>query len=176
MEELLVGWIKWGDGRPIEHLMGRVVDSPVIARRSELGDMDQSLWEVDDQNRPRDPWQPGNYMLLKGLKDNAIYTFACGSRGGTNCIGEVSKAYGKVYRQHGDEFPVIALGVDSYMHKNKQYGRIMTPELKIVGWAPRSEFDEALLASQEEANAQQQLGLEQQQDQTARSGERRSQF
>lgn len=155
MDELMVGWVKWEDGKPAEHLMGRISEGYVPQKRRELGDTDENEWETDDQGRPRDPWQLTNYLLLKDPDGDQIYTFATSSRGGLNAIGELCKVYGRQMRQHPDDFPIIALNVDSYRHSNKAYGKIFTPKLDVTGWAPKAEFAEALEAADQEAADQQ---------------------
>ena len=139
MEELTVGWIKWVDGRPEQQIMGKVSEGYQPPRRKELGDDDESLWDVDDDNKPRDPWQFSNHLVLRtvgtdGSDEKDLFTFATSSRGGINAIGELCKAYGKMMRQKPDEYPIIELGVDSYNHSNKQYGRIKIPLLELVDW------------------------------------------
>src|SRR5262245_60963553 len=47
LDELLVGWVKWRDGKPVEHIMQRVADGVPPPKRNELGDQDASTWEVD---------------------------------------------------------------------------------------------------------------------------------
>ena len=40
--------------------------------------------------------------------------------------------------QHASEYPGRGgIGVRAYDHPNKSYGRIKTPEFKIVGWVPK---------------------------------------
>jgi hypothetical protein len=157
MDELMVGWIRWEDNKPAEQIMGRIVDGYQPPQRKTLGHEDQSLWEVDETSKePRDPWQFSNYLIMKtpGEDDpeDALFTFAISSKGGLGAIGELCKAYGKVMRQRPDEFPIIQLGVGSYAHSNKQYGRIKYPILDIVGWTAKSEFNEIL--GQAAANAE----------------------
>jgi hypothetical protein len=43
--------------------------------------------------------------------------------------------------------PIIALDVDSYQHKVKEYGRIKLPKFTPRGWAPKAKFEEALAAA-----------------------------
>jgi hypothetical protein len=81
-----------------------------------------------------------NYMLVKGVSDGELYTFTTGSKGGRDAVGDLCKAYGGVMAQHPDEYPVVAIGVRSYEHPNRSYGRIKTPEFKIVGWSGKSAF------------------------------------
>lgn len=146
MDELLIGWIKWQDSRPVEHIMGRVIDEYTPPKRNELGDTDDGSWEVDMNGERRDPWQFNNYLLMKDAKGDQIYTFTTSSRGGLNAIGELSRSYGKAMRQRPNDFPVIELGVGSYQHPNKNYGRIKFPTLAVVGWEPKAVFAEAMAA------------------------------
>jgi hypothetical protein len=157
MDELMVGWIRWEDNKPAEQIMGRLVEGYQPLKREELGHEDKSLWEVDEvSNEPRDPWQFSNYMIMKTPgeddPDDALFTFATSSRGGLGGIGELCKSYGKVMRQRPDEFPIVKLGVGSYPHKNKAFGRIKYPIFDIVGWTAKSEFNEIL--GQAAANAE----------------------
>jgi hypothetical protein len=140
MNELLIGWIRWYDNKPTDHIMGKVVDRYQPPRRDELGDMDPAEWELDGDGKPRDPWQKSNYLLLKGMQTGELFTFTTGSQGGRDAVGNMSKEYGAAMSGHKGEFPVVALGVRSYEHPNKSYGRIKTPELKIVGWVGQEVF------------------------------------
>lgn len=147
MDELCVGWIRWADSKPTDHVMGKVSEGYQPPRRNELGDDDKAKWEIDEQGRERDPWQFSNYLILKTpgeQGEDAMFTFTTSSRGGLNAIGELCKTYGKAMRQKPDEFPIISLGVDSYQHSNKAYGRIKFPVFKVIGWTAKSEFAEAL--------------------------------
>jgi hypothetical protein len=140
MDELLIGWIRWEENKPTDHIMGKVSAGYQPPRRNELGDTEQNEWEVDDSGKPRDPWQLSNYMLVKGKADGELYTFTTGSKGGRDAIGDLCKNYGSLMSQHPKDYPVIAIGVRSYEHPNRSYGRIKTPEFKIVGWADKSAF------------------------------------
>ena len=148
MDELMIGWIKWEDNKPVEQIMGRLTDEYQPPKRKELGDHDETQWELDDKNEPRDPWQFSNYLIMKtpGEDDpeEALFTFTASSKGGIGAIGELCKAYGKAMRLRPDQFPVVKLSVGSYAHSNKQFGRIKFPIFEIVGWMPKAEFNEVL--------------------------------
>lgn len=153
MDSLMAGWIKWHDNRPVEHLMESVVHRPIVPPRSTLGDTDKDAWELDENGTPRDPWQKANYILLLA-EDGAIdddrpvsdpthglYTFTASSVGGLDAIGNVCKSYNlDMRRQRPDMYPAIELGADSYLHRNRAFGRIKKPLLNVVGWAPKSLF------------------------------------
>lgn len=144
MNAFMVGWIRWEDNKPTDHVMGLLAEGYQPPKRSELGDNDKEEWERDEQNgQPRDPWQFANYLLLKRYDaddDDSIYTFTTSSRGGLNELGALAKKYGKLMRQHENEWPVIEIGSDSYQHKIRSYGMIDTPVFKLVGWAAKDQF------------------------------------
>lgn len=147
MDELMVGWIRWEDNKPTDQIMGKVSEGYQPAKRNTLGDDDKTKWEVDEQGRERDPWQFSNYLILKTpgeAGEDSLFTFTTSSRGGLNAIGELCKAYGKAMRQRPEEFPIISLGVGSYQHSNKAFGRIKFPIFEVKDWAAKSEFAEAL--------------------------------
>ena len=139
MDELFIGWVRWSNNRPTDHVMGKVIDKFQMPRRSELGDTDQNQWETDDRGEPRDPWQPTNYLLLEG-EEEQLYTFTTSSRGGINAVGELCQKWGPIGRQRPKDYPVVAIGSGSYLHANKTFGRIKYPTFKIVGYAPKAEF------------------------------------
>jgi len=139
MDELLIGWIRWSDMKPTDHVMGKVSKRFQPPRRSELGDLDSAQWETDENGQTRDPWQLSNYLLMQD-EDGQLYTFTTSSRGGLNAVGDLCLKYGKMSRQKPDQYPVVAIGTGSYLHSNKAYGRIKYPTFEIVGWAAKSKF------------------------------------
>lgn len=150
MDELMVGWVRWEGGKPTDMQMGRVVEGFTPPTRRELGDTDEADWERDEQTgQPRDPWQLTNYLILKEPGGEKLYTFATSSKGGLGAVAKLCAAYGKRLRQKPDEFPIVALNVDSYRHPNKAYGKIFTPLFDVMSWTGKAEFTEAL----EEHNA-----------------------
>jgi len=144
--ELLVGWIRWADSKPVEHRMFRVADGNIVPKRAELGESDESLWELDNHGERRDPWQFTNYLPLAS-EAGELFTFTTASRGGITAIGDLCRRYSQHHRRHPDVLPVIALDVDSYQHKNREYGRIKFPKFAPMGWTSKSKFDEALTAA-----------------------------
>lgn len=138
MDEMLAGWIKWQDNKPVEQIMGKVSDGYQPPRRNELGDDDKAQWDVDLKGEPRDPWQFSNMLILKG--DKELFTFTTSSKGGLNALGDLSKVYGTAMAQRPDEYPVIVLGSDAYDHRKRTLGRIKVPTFKVVGWALKETF------------------------------------
>lgn len=145
MDNLLVGWVKWADNKPVEQIMGRVVEGFAPPSRSTLGDNDKEAWEVGTDGKERDPWQFSNQVLMKPVgkqydTDIAV-TFVTSSKGGIGAIGELCKKYGKEMRTREGQNPIVELGVDAYNHPNKEFGRIKTPILALVAWEKGALFD-----------------------------------
>lgn len=172
MDQLMVGWIKWQDNKPVEQIMGPVAEGYQAPRRNELGDMDQNEWDVDNQGRPRDPWQFSNYIVLKVPGEDAsednLYTYATSSKGGLGAIGALCREYGKEMRRRPDEYPIIKLGADSYSHA--EYGRTYVPLIQIVGWERKDLFAAVAEVNREPAEEAQ---PEPEQPRRAASGRRR---
>lgn len=157
MESLLVGWQKWVDNKPSDSEMGPVIEGFQPPRRKELGDLDDTEWEVDESSgKPRDPWQFTNLMVMRQMgttgDQDGLFTFATASRGGINAVGALCKVYGKKIRENPEAYPIIELNVDSYMHSNKAYGRIKIPVLDVVGWATKDDFADATETTIEAVN------------------------
>lgn len=151
--DLKVGWQRWEGNRPSDTRMGRVAEGFRPPSRTELGDLDQELWERDNENKPRDPWQATNVLILKATDSDALYTFAPSSKTAISAIGKVTGEFGKRYRQRPNDLPIVELGVDSFIHKDPRVGRVKIPVLKIVGWTSNDAFVEALEAEAAEAEA-----------------------
>ena len=56
--------------------------------------------------------------------------------------GELAAAYGNRLALDDTCNPIVELGVDSYMHPNKSFGRIKTPKFTIVAWEDKALFTE----------------------------------
>ena len=108
-------------------------------KRSELGDTDPSAWETDINGKPRDPWQFTNYMPTLSEKDQ-LFTFATSSRGGISAIARLARRYAQHRKKHPDVYPVIALGVDSYQHPNREYGPVKVPSSRSLATCRRRSF------------------------------------
>jgi len=146
VDELMVGWVKWSNGKPIEHIMVRVAEGRTLPKRAELGDDDATRWETDSLGAPRDPWQYTSYLQLMG-ETGDLYTFTTSSRGGLGAIGELCRLYSRHRKKHSDVHPVITLEVGSYQHANKEFGKIKFPKFTLIGWSPKANFNQALAAA-----------------------------
>jgi hypothetical protein len=147
MDEALAGWVKWEDGKPTEHRMGRIADNYIPPRREELGDIDRAAWETFADGKARDPWQFANYLVLKRESEDELFTFVAGSRGSLGAVGDLCRQYARHAKKHPEQYPVIRLmSSGTYEHRVKSYGRIAYPILCVVGWTPKTDLDLATAA------------------------------
>jgi hypothetical protein len=132
MPTLTIGFIKWVENRPVEHVMGLVNEGFVPPKRESLGDLDKATWERYDDDRPRDPWQLTNYLVMSDPETKDLYTFATSSKTGLSSLGELIKAYGQRMRQFPDEYPMVELQCRHYI--DEDWGEVRFPGFKVAGW------------------------------------------
>ena len=148
MLQFRIGWQRWWDNKPTDQESGLLISGYKPPRRSELGDHDQNEWEVDETTgKPRDPWQFFNAVPMTDVKGEELYIFSTSSRGGIGALGELCKIYARFRRLNPTKLPIVALGVDSYMHSNRAFGRIKVPQFQLAGWADVTLFQKAEAAA-----------------------------
>jgi len=92
---------------------------------------------------PKDPWAFSNYLPMMN-EQGELFTFGTRSRGGIGAIADLARRYAKHRQRHPEVFPVISLSVDSYKHKDPEYGHIKLPVFEPAGYAPKTDFLAAL--------------------------------
>lgn len=132
MDELSIGWIRWGGGKPVERRMGLLGQGFKPEVRDALGYTDQTEWETDKDGKPQDPWNFTNELPMADPETGEQMTLSVSSKGGIGAMGSLCKSYGKEYRQRDGQVPIIELGRDHYMHP--EYKKTYVPVLSIVGW------------------------------------------
>jgi hypothetical protein len=150
VDQTLMGWVFWEDGKPTDHRMVLVSSGEAPARRAELGDFDQSRWEKDASGEIRDPWAMTFYVPMVD-DTREIFTFSTTSRGGKNAVADMLRHYSRSRNSNPGKLPVIALDSGTYQHSNSQYGRIKYPIFKYVGWEDQVAFWNAVGMSESES-------------------------
>jgi hypothetical protein len=131
IDQLVRGWIKFEEGKVVDRVIGKIADGFKPPQREELSDNDPANWqETDDGGRPRDPWVQQWFLPLIGIETGEVVTFVTSSKGGIGTVADLCRVYG--HKKRDGLLPIVALRTRSYKHK--QYGRIETPDLAIVGW------------------------------------------
>ena len=134
MPGLRHGWRKWQNAKVDQDLTELIADrlpGQVLPPRHTLGDLDQSLWEADDDGKPRDPWQETNILELANAEKQR-FIYSTWSKGGLNAVKRLTASYSQLRKQKPDLLPVIELKSSFYMHS--KYGKTYVPDFPIVGW------------------------------------------
>jgi hypothetical protein len=135
MPGLVHGWIRWENHRPVEHVMGLLIEGFTPPSRDALGHLDKTTWELDDERNPRDPWRPGLYLPMITENCETVFTFTSTSEGARrNAIAPLCREYGHRIRQHSDEIPIVQLEQGSYQHPDRSRGRIKYPRFPVARW------------------------------------------
>ena len=106
MAGLRIGFRRWENQRPVEEVMGLLLDGFRLPARAELS--------------------------FRGLNSEDKFVYSASSKSAIGAIGALCKAYGELYRQKPGQAPVVELGRDSYVHK--KHGKTYVPQFKLVSW------------------------------------------
>lgn len=132
IEELSIGWIRWGDGKPVERRFGLLASGYKPETRDALGHTDQDLWETDKEGKPIDPWSFTNELPVADPDTGEQMTISMSSKGGIGAMGNLCKAYARERAARVGSTPIIELGRDSYIHR--EYGKLYVPVMTIADW------------------------------------------
>jgi hypothetical protein len=130
VDQLMFGWCKWENKRPIDYHIGLVRDRFKPPKRSELGDDDSKQWE----RRDSDPWQFTFFLPLADPETTELYVFSTTSAGGKDALADLSELYadGRERQENAGKAPRVALQATHYVHP--EFGRVEKPCLTIVDW------------------------------------------
>jgi hypothetical protein len=129
------GWIKFnGKGSPPDRKMGLIAQGYRPQKREELGDLDQSKWELGLDGKPTDPWQ--HQMVLPILtRNDELLLFQTTSLTGRRAVQTVLQHYARMQRREPGYLPVVQLKVSGFQHRDDRIGWVKTPAFAIVGKA-----------------------------------------
>jgi hypothetical protein len=136
MIEVWTGHVRWWDNSPVEYRIARLIDFPPEVVREDLGHMDKSLWETDQQGNPRDPWQPVDRIVMRDM-DGELLTFSTSSWGGRKAVAKLCRDFDQNYQKHPGAWPIVELR--SKDRRSADFGLIPEPVFTIVDWAPWDE-------------------------------------
>lgn len=125
------GFICWVGEEVIDEVMVRVIDGHP-PRESELEE--HGPYDGDDG------WSEQVKIDFKD-PDGEVFVFKSSSKAAARAFGTLLKEYGRQYKNHPDEYPIVELGASSYMPKEKKHGKKYAPIFKIVGWVSTEELD-----------------------------------
>ena len=86
--QLAHGWVKFSDHKVVERRVGFVAEGFQPAERDDLGDTDQSQWEIVNAEA-KDPWNKQYFLPLEDAETGELLTFVTGSKGGDSAVGKL---------------------------------------------------------------------------------------
>jgi hypothetical protein len=129
--QMSCGYLKFDGNKLVEKRMVAIGSPGQVPTREELGDTDQSKWEIGS-DRLRDPWQPTweiPGVEVDGEKRQVIFT---GSSKGAEIAWR--KLYNAILRQvdqNPGKLPVVRLAAGEFKGK---FGPVAMAEFVITGW------------------------------------------
>jgi hypothetical protein len=143
-EEIRVGWIKFGEkGQQPERKMGPVFDGFVPPVREELGDLDETQWEIGLSGKPNDPWQFQVLVPMHDIKNGEMYIFGTTSLTGRRECDKLISACARMQKSEPDFYPVVKLDISGFQHRDSRIGWVRTPCFTRTGKAPKSDTSAA---------------------------------
>lgn len=141
------GWVHWEDKQLVERRLGLIEEGYKPEPRRNLGFTDESLWERDDQGRPKDPWQQTIEIPAREIAGQRREVLMSGSSyGWKGACERLFGEYGKGLKEgKANLTPIIKIGSSHYDHK--KWGRTKVPVLELVDWREPGELLAAPVAA-----------------------------
>jgi hypothetical protein len=124
-----IGWVKWANGKRIEYRMRQ--EGRRLPNRNELGDLDDSEWEVGPDGNPKDPWQLTRFVYLVDPITAELYTFSISSWGGRQAVADLGEQIQRMRCGRPGAVPVVELDVAPMPTK---FGIKSKPFFKVIDW------------------------------------------
>lgn len=129
------GWICWVDSEVVDEVLVRVVEGKPPAE-NQLADHGPYV-KNDDRN---DGWSEQAAVDFRDIETGKEFIFKHSSASALRALGTLLKDYGKDYKNHPGEVPVVVLDTSSFTPKNKKWGKKYSPIFRIVEWVSEEEL------------------------------------
>jgi hypothetical protein len=126
------GWVKFVDGELVEKRIGRVADRFHPLERDELGDLDKTLWDKDDDGVPQSPWSFQHYLPLENIETGERVVFVSSSVGGGISVETLCAKWARRLDRGLSGLPIVKLAIGEF--RTKRYGAVKRPEFEVVSW------------------------------------------
>lgn len=135
MVNMSLGWICWKNGEPVEEVL-----VPVTQGKAPLEHELKDHGPYDDDD---DGWREALSlpMIVESVDGNPNHEFVgtkllfkTSTAGAIRSTKKLSGSYGKLFREHSGELPVIEISTESYTPRDKKYGKKYAINFKIIDW------------------------------------------
>jgi hypothetical protein len=138
--KLAFSWIKFVGDTVAERKAWLATDGVRPSEREELGDLDQSQWEVKN-GEAKDPWTYQRLMPFENAETGEVVIFTSSSFGGKIALDALVQEFlNHAKRNRSRALPIIRLAVSQM--KTKSFGDVARPHFEVVSWedAPSVDF------------------------------------
>ena len=127
------GWVKFLGGEKVDEKVYRVAENRTVLERDELGDLDQSDWETDEDGKAQDPWCFQHYVPLENAKTGERFLFVTSSTGGQIGVEVLCHQWSKNNTKGLRKgLPTIELALGEF--HTRKFGAVKRPHFAIIGW------------------------------------------
>jgi hypothetical protein len=146
-DQTQAGMIRFfGKGEQPERHMGPIFQGFMPPKREELGDLDQSQWDVGLSGQPVDPWQHQMLLPLQDIETGELMIFNTSSVTGRRAVGALLTLCERMRVREPDQYPVVKLRIGGFNHRDERVGWVKTPAFDVVGRTPKGETATATAA------------------------------
>lgn len=139
MINMSAGWICWKNSEPVEEVL-----IPVTQGKAPL---EHELKDHGPYDDPDDGWREAISipMIIEGVDGDPNHElvgtkllFKTSTGGAVRSCKKLSGSFGKAFREHSGELPVVEITTESYTPRDKKYGKKFAINFKIVDWLDES--------------------------------------
>jgi hypothetical protein len=131
MATLKQGWQRRNDGYLVESALVDVESEQAPPRREDLGDRDESSWDIGKSGRPQDPWERVVRFSCSIIGDDRRLSFNGNTPSARDTIARVCKEYGQITVDHPEVRPIVEL---SCRADPNDWSINITPRFRLIGW------------------------------------------
>ena len=126
-------WVKFVDKKVVDRKTYRIFRGERVPDRDELGDQDQSRWEIGINRMPADPWVLQYLLPMENVETDEVQIFVTSSRGGQIAVGTLCTEFAKrAKQQNKDSQPFVIL--QTQLMSTKNFGDVIRPHFEVIGW------------------------------------------
>jgi hypothetical protein len=142
--EALGGHVLFKDGELVDQDWQPASQFNPREHRAKFGYTDQSLWNKDKKGKPVDPVKEAVMLPMIDPATREEFTFSSFNDGGVKAAKRLTTNYVKQIKAAPETtkgcLPIVAIGTDSYLHPDKERGRIYNPTFTGMNWIRASDL------------------------------------
>ena len=131
MPTLEHGWQRRSNDDIVESALVDVESGQSPPRRVDLGDRDESLWNIGKSGQPQDPWERVVRFSCYVIGDDRRLSFNGNTPNARDAIAPICNEYGHIILDHPEVSPIVEL---SGLADPNNWSINLMPRFKLTGW------------------------------------------